>query len=344
MITLQSTPEAIVMRKKIKIDFVDFWPDLVKEKNYFTDILEKYYDVEISPDPDYLFCSYFDNRHLAFRSCVKIYFIGENMVPDFNLYDYAMGFHNISFEDRYLRLPLYALYKEDYELVRNKHTFSDEYYLSKKGFCNCVISNPYPFADKKRERMYKALSGYKTVASGGRWMNNTGGPVKDKIAFEKDYRFTLAFENSSSPGYTTEKIFEAFAGDTIPIYWGNPGIAREFNPGSFINCHDYPNMSSVVERVREIDSNEELFLKMIKTPALKEGSQAAECMTDGYADSFLRNIFDQKKDHAIRRNMIYVGQKYQDRAVSSGRFQNAMDIINRPVHLIRKSLAQKKQE
>ena len=175
------------MKKKIKIDFVDFWPDLVKEKNYFTDILEKYYDVEISPDPDYLFCSYFDNRHLAFRSCVKIYFIGENMVPDFNLYDYAMGFHNISFEDRYLRLPLYALYKEDYELVRNKHTFSDEYYLSKKGFCNCVISNPYPFADRRRDAMYEALSAYKSVGSGGRYNNNVGGPVKDKIAFEKEY-------------------------------------------------------------------------------------------------------------------------------------------------------------
>ena len=30
------------MAKKIKIDFIDFWPDLVKEKNYFTDILTRY--------------------------------------------------------------------------------------------------------------------------------------------------------------------------------------------------------------------------------------------------------------------------------------------------------------
>ncbi len=330
------------MRKKIKIDFVDFWSDLDKEKNYFTDILDRYYEVEISSDPEYVFCSYFDNKHLKYRDCVKIYFIGENMIPDFNLYDYAMGFHNISFGDRYLRLPLYALYKEEYDLVKNKHTFSDEYYLSKKGFCNCVISNPYPFADKKRDRMFAALSGYKTLASGGRYMNNTGGPVKDKIAFEKDHRFTLAFENSSSPGYTTEKIFDAFAGDTIPIYWGNPEIAREFNTDSFINCHEYRDIASVVEKVKEIDNNDELFLKMIKSPAIKEDSVAAECMKDDYADSFLRNIFEQKPGDAIRRNMIYVGLKYQERAASAGRFLNAVDIINRPVHLIRKTAAQKK--
>ena len=330
------------MKKKIRIDFVDFWPDLDKENNYFTDILKKYYEVVISSDPDYLFCSYFDNRHLKNRDCVKIYFIGENMVPDFNLYDYAMGFQDISFGDRYLRLPLYVLYKEDYGLVRNKHTFSDEYYLAKRKFCNCVISNPYPFADRKRDKMFAALSRYKTLGSGGKYLNNVGGPVKDKIAFEKDYRFTLAFENSSSPGYTTEKIFEAFAGDTIPIYWGNPDIAGEFNPDSFINCHDYPDIASAVEKVREIDNNDELFLKMIKAPAITGDSIAAKCMRDDYADSFLRNIFDQMPANAIRRNMVYVGLKYQERAISAGRFQNAMDIINRPVHLLRKTAAQKR--
>lgn len=332
------------MAKKIKIDFVDFWPDLVKEKNYFTDILNRYYDVEISKDPEYVFCSYFDNKHLEYRDCVKIFFIGENLVPDFNLYDYAMGFHYMDFDDRYLRLPLYALYTQHYDLFLNKHKFSDEYYLSKKLFCNCVISNPYPFADKKRDQMYEALSSYKQLGSGGRYMNNVGGCVKDKIAFEKDYRFSMAFENSSSLGYTTEKIMEAFAGDTIPIYWGNPKIAEEFNPDAFVNCHDFPDFEAVVKRVKEINENDELFLKMIKSPALNKDSQASVYMKSDYADSFLRNIFDQDQKKAIRRNMIYVGLKYQDTALSSGRFQNTMNLIRRPVHLAKKILTQKKSK
>ncbi len=330
------------MKKKIKIDFVDFWPDLIKENNFFTDILEKYYDIEISSDPDYVFCSYFDNKHLNYRNCVKIFFIGENMVPDFNLYDYAMGFHYISFEDRYLRLPLYALYTQHYDLFYKKHTYSDEYYLSKKKFCNCVISNPYPFADRRRDKMYEALSKYKPVGSGGRYNNNVGGPVKDKISFEKEYKFSLSFENSYSPGYTTEKIFESFAGDTIPIYWGNPRVAEEFNPDSFINCHDFPSLNAVVERVKEIDNDDELFLKMIKAPALNENSLASKYMRDGYADDFLRNIFDQDPKDAIRRNMVYVGLKYQARALSAGRFHNTMDLIRRPIHYIKKTAVQKK--
>lgn len=330
------------MKKKIKIDFVDFWPDLIKENNFFTDILEKYYDIEISSDPDYVFCSYFDNKHLNYRNCVKIFFIGENMVPDFNLYDYAMGFHYISFEDRYLRLPLYALYTQHYDLFYKKHTYSDEYYLSKKKFCNCVISNPYPFADRRRDKMYEALSKYKPVGSGGRYNNNVGGPVKDKISFEKEYKFSLSFENSYSPGYTTEKIVESFAGDTIPIYWGNPRIAEEFNPDSFINCHDFPSLNAVVERVKEIDNDDELFLKMIKAPALNENSLASKYMRDGYADDFLRNIFDQDPKDAIRRNMVYVGLKYQARALSAGRFHNTMDLIRRPIHYIKKTAVQKK--
>ncbi len=329
------------MGKKIKIDFVDFWPDLVKEKNYFTDILNRYYDVEISSEPDYLFCSYFDNKHLKYRDCIKIFFIGENMVPDFNLYDYAMGFHYIDFEDRYLRLPLYALYTQHYDLLFKKHSYSDDYYLSKKKFCNCVISNPYPFADRKRDEMYEKLSAYKPIGSGGRANNNVGGPVRDKIAFEKDYRFTLTFENSCSSGYTTEKIVEAFAGDTIPIYWGNPRIAEEFNPAAFINCHDFDSLDDVVEKVREIDNNDELFLKMLKAPALNENSLAAQYMKSDYADSFLRNIIDQDRSAAIRRNMVYVGLKYQARAVSAGRFHDAMDLIRKPVHYIKKVSRQK---
>lgn len=326
------------MRKKVKIDFIDFWSDLVKEDNYFTNILYRYYDVEISGDPEYVFCSFFGNEHLKYKNCIKILYMGENLVPDFNLYDYAMGFHYIDFEDRYLRLPHYALYGEHFDLFYKKHTYSDEYYLQKKGFCNCVISNP--FACKERDAMYEALCRYREVDCGGRYHNNVGGPVADKIAFEKKYRFTMAFENSSTKGYATEKILEAFAGDTIPIYWGDPTIARQFDPASFINCHDYINFEKAVEKVRAINENDELFLDMIKTPAVNEKSLASKYMKADYADGFLRNIFDQKHRAAFRRNMVYVGNDYQKKAHTAGRVQNAADLIRRPVHLIKKTAAQ----
>jgi hypothetical protein len=319
------------MKKKIKIDFVDFWPDLIKENNYFTDILQKYYEVEISSDPDYVFCSYFDNKHLKYQDCIKIFFIGENMVPDFNLYDYAMGFHYISFEDRYLRLPLYALYTQHYDLFYKKHTYSDEYYLSKKKFCNRVVSNP--FAMGERDIIYLKLSEYKKVDSGGKYRNNVGGPVKDKIAFEKDYRFTLAFENSAMSGYTTEKILQAFAGDTIHIYMGSERIAEEFNPESFITGNLFKDAESLIEEIKRIDNDEEAFLKMIKAPAVLEGSQADLALREDYIDDFLKNIFDQDKEKAKRRSMVYLGMDYQKKLKDAMKVKKALDVVKRPIHL-----------
>ncbi|NLG02824.1 MAG: glycosyltransferase [Clostridia bacterium] len=297
--------------KKIKINFSDFWDDLNVNDNYFTNLLKQHYDVEISPNPDYLFCSVFGSDHLKY-DCIKIFYTGENLCPDFNLVDYALGFHQIAFDDRYLRLPLYIMYQEACEKAQKKHLFEDDYYLSKKNFCNYVISNS--ISDSSRDRMIQVLSSYKELASGGKYKNNVGGPVPNKIAFEKNYKFTMCFENTGAIGYTTEKIMEAFAGDTIPIYWGNPMIAKEFNPKAFINCHDYSSFEEVLNEVKRIDSNDSLFLEMIKAPIFTEASSAAVYLKNDYLLDFLKHIIDQPIEKAIRRNKIYLGERYEHRA------------------------------
>ena len=329
---------SIIMKKKIRIDFVDFWPDFDKTDNFFYRHLQKFYDVEITPEPDYVFCSVFSDKHLKYADCIKIFFTGENIVPDFNLYDYAMGFHFIDFDDRYLRLPLYVLYTKDVELALKKHTFSDEYYLSKKKFCNRVVSNPD--AAGLRDEMYRELCKYKMVDSGGKFRNNVGGPVADKIAFEKDYRLTLAFENSSMRGYITEKILQAFAGDTIPIYWGNPDAASEFNPDAFINCMDYPDIPSMIDRIREVWENDDEYLRMIKAPIAVENSLSAAYLKEDYADPFLQNIFEQDLKTAKRRNMTYIGRTYQKKLKDAMQIKVALDVVKRPMHLFNKKKAQ----
>ena len=328
--------------KRIKIDFVDFWSDLKKTDNYFYNTLKKYYNVEISPQPDYVFCSYFSQKHFNYQNAVKILYMGENVIPDFNLYDYALGFHHITFEDRYLRLPHYALYDKDIAPALNKHTHSDEYYLAKKKFCNRVVSNPD--ASGERERMFRALDSFMKVDSGGRYGNNIGGPVKDKLAFERDYRFTLAYENSSTPGYVTEKILQAFAGETIPIYWGDPGIEKEFNPAAFINCMKYNSVADAVKAVKEVWEDDQKYLAMMKAPMVLPGSVGDECLKEDYADEFLRNIFDQDLSTAKRRNMVYTGKLYQERLHSAIKVKTAMDVVNRPVHMLKKLRKQKSKK
>lgn len=279
--------------KKIKVNFVDFQKDL-GDNNDFLTILSKRYDVEISDNPEYLFYSVFGLEHFKYKDCVRIYYTGECLVPDFNECDYAIGFDRIDFSDRYIRVPLFQLfkYRKYYEMLKNRGRFAKEDLAKKIDFCNYVVSNS--FVKDKRTEIFLELSKYKKVNSGGRFMNNIGGAVKDKFAFQQKHKFSIAFENASYDGYATEKIVEAFAAGTIPIYWGDPRIAEDFNEKAFVNCHRYNSWEEVVERVKEIDENDDLYLQMMNEPILK--------IEDSNLESFLYNIFDQSLEKAYRRS------------------------------------------
>lgn len=280
------------MKRTIKIKFVDFYDGFNHSDNEFIDILRKRYDVKLSDNPDYLFYSGFGYEHLDYK-CIRIFYTGECQTPDFNQCDYAIGFDRLQFGDRYLRIPLYMLfqYKKDFLALQQHKPYSPKVLKDKTGFCNFVYSNC--FAQDERTQMFELLSQYKKVDSGGRYRNNIGGAVKDKKAFQEKYKFTIAFENTSCDGYATEKITEAFAAGTIPIYYGDPYIAEDFDEGAFVNCHRYNSFEEVVERVKEIDQDDQLYMRMLNTPAVKIEYKAM--------DDFLFNIVDQPLSEASRR-------------------------------------------
>ena len=161
----------------------------------------------------------------------------------------------------------------------------------------------------EREFIYHALSEYKKVSSGGRWRNNIGGPVDDKIDFQSSFKFALAIENSSSPGYCTEKFAQAAQSHCVPIYWGDPTIAQQFNPKSFINAHDYTSFSELTDAIRQIDQDEKLYLSMLKEPWFINGKEP-EDLKSASITNFLTNIFKQSHETAYRRNRSRWGMKY----------------------------------
>jgi alpha(1,3/1,4) fucosyltransferase len=288
------------LKPKIKINFVDFWRGrrFDKNSNFFTNLLRTKYDIEISDDPDYLIHSCFGREHLKYNDRVKIFYTGENRNPNFSECDYAIGFNYLPGNDRYIRFPLYYLYTQDYMLAKNKHLISDKEIDRKVLFCNFIYSNPS--ANPNRVQFFELLSKYKPIDSGGKVQNNLGYRVDDKLQFQKNYKFSIAFENSTTEGYTTEKIIQAFAAQTIPIYWGNPAIAKEFNPKAFINCHDFDTFENVKKRVIEIDNDPQLFRQMLKEPIyLKDVNQ--DEIGEPQLLKFLSSIFDSKYDLAFRR-------------------------------------------
>jgi alpha(1,3/1,4) fucosyltransferase len=282
------------MKRHIKINFVDFYSGFNKHSNDFLATLQRKYDVEISETPDYLFYSGFGYEHLKYN-CIRIFFTGECYTPNFNECDYAIAFDRLSLGDRYLRIPLYNIfqYKKEYDTLLHRPLFKKDDLKAKKGFCSFVVSNC--FADDVRSVFFDKLSAYKKVASGGRYRNNIGGAIANKKLFQSKYKFAIAFENTSYDGYCTEKLMEAFAAGAVPIYWGDPNVAKDFNPASFINAHDFNTLDEVVERVRLIDNDDELYLKMRNASPLH--SQSTE---NGLAE-FLFHIIDQKYENAFRR-------------------------------------------
>ncbi len=276
----------------VRLDFVDFASDFDKRNNDFVRLLSKHFEVQLDEKhPDFLFYSNFGYRHVKY-DCVKIFFTGECATPNFDLCDYAFGFDRMELGDRYFRLPLYRVFQYRKDLERAMAL--TEKSLRKEGFCSFVVSNDSGMAERKK--MFELLNAYKPVASGGRYLNNIGGPVKDKIDFQSRYKFCLCFENSSHPGYTTEKIIQAFASGSIPIYFGNPDIGKEFNPGAFVNCHDFDSLEKAVERVIEIDRDDALYARMLGEPITSE-----DLLDESALEAFLLNIFSQSLQEARRR-------------------------------------------
>ncbi len=316
-------------RTKIRIAYADIGPDSDIAEKLF-ECVKDHYDFEPTNDynADYVLHSVGGHDVLKY-SGVRIFFTGENVTPNFAVSDYAMAFEKLTFGDRYCWLPLIKLYPS-YSVLTAPRPPADEILKRKTDFCAYVMSNTKNSADE-RTRIFDLLSAYKPVNSGGRWRNNVGGRVPDKLAFQSRHKFVIAFENSSHPGYLTEKFAEAAEANAVPIYWGDPTIGKLFNPKAFINCHDFQTLEKAVEQVKKIDQDDALYQQMLAEQWFPDGIEP-ECLRDETFAAFLSHIFDQEPKAAFRRNRGRWGLKTE---------RNLYDMCHRPhVHgykLFRKS-------
>jgi hypothetical protein len=294
--------------RTIRVAFCDFTAtDKHESAQFILRALKKHYTVELSDSPEYVFFHESTHSHIRYRNAIKIFYTLENIHPDFNICDYAIAFDYMDFGDRYYRLPFYLVAPfyfasdEDKQeasnfLFQTQPRFSAADLAKKKGFCSFVYGNY--LAHPERESFFHKLSQYKKVNSGGTFLNNVGGKVPSKLQFEKQHKFSITFENSSREGYTTEKIVNALAAKTIPIYWGNPKVGMEFNEKRFINCHAYNSMDEVIARIKEIDNDDALYLEMINQPITPPGHHYKDILY-GF-ETFLTHIIDQPYEEARR--------------------------------------------
>ena len=91
-------------------------------------------------------------------------------------------------------------------------------------------------------------------------------------------------------GYTTEKICDAMAARSIPIYWGNPEIHRDFNPRSFVNLHDFSSVDDAVDYIVALDRDDALYRKVCAEPYF-HGNRASKYFSPDYMRPLLQSVF-----------------------------------------------------
>jgi alpha(1,3/1,4) fucosyltransferase len=229
-------------RQKVRINIARFWAGATAEDitRIILPDLEPFFEFETSSNPQVLLYGPYTGEMPQGRF-VKVFIGCENVRPIMSECDWAFGVEH----ENHLKHPRYMRFMrwgDDSHLIQKEKNWP-EVLRSKSHFCAFLYANEIFY----REAFFTALSRYKHVESPGRSMNNMPGidPVPGKldwnakIEFLRDYKFVIAFENSSRPGYNTEKLTHAIEADCVPIYWGDPEIGRSFNVRRFINAHDY---------------------------------------------------------------------------------------------------------
>lgn len=266
----------------MKVWFASFWGKFDVYDNVFTYALSQKYDVEVTPDnPDIVISNHFVERY---KNAKMVYFSGEPFY-DIGVNDYALTPFYID-EPNYFRFPLYLLYAYEYykcgyinsyDEILYKKSYIDRSVLDdKSAFCSYVARGAgHP--ECRRTPFFEKLNEYKFVASMGDHLRNTepipgeSGTIMgsiNKCEILKYFKFNMAFENSmeynGKIGYATEKIYEPMIALSIPIYWGNPEVHKDFNTKSFINWNDYGSDEKVIERIIEIDNDDDLYMDYMK--------------------------------------------------------------------------------
>ena len=283
------------------------------------DLAKDFHFIWDSITPDYLIVSEHVNTNQKYRDIfknlydkknIKIYYAGEAEYPDFNLYDYAVGFSTeLILEDRYCSLPSpFAFFSNFIATNINKITSIEQArneLVSKKRFCNFMYSNPN--AHPMRDRLFFEISKYKKVDSLGKHLNNvkeagTGfvGHAHECTTKKSLYKFSIASENATFRGYTSEKILTSLEAHTVPIYWGDPLIIKHINPKCFINCNNYGSIEEVTNVIKNIDHNDELWCEMVSAPwQTEEQASFSDKQNRDYVQ-FFKEIFTKDFADATR--------------------------------------------
>ncbi len=253
-----TTPRSIIneiLKAKYTIKISDKNYNMVFDSSYFTE--DNYSDSAIN-----------DSK------LIKMFYTPEAYLPDINKYNLTIGFNHIN-DPKYFRLPFYYMCKFNKKISTNYNKTADlgQCNPHKPYFACFLVSNSggdnireYSALDgcTARNKMFNKLSSYKRVESGGKHLNNIGKVItkKEMTKWLSQCKFVIAYENQSYDGYITEKPFQAYFAGAIPIYYGHQTAVADINKNAIIYAGDFGNEDDLVEYIKKVDNDDELYCKI----------------------------------------------------------------------------------
>jgi len=217
------------------INFYDGFDDDQCRKNVLMDLCDEFEFVFSGP-PDIVLVGCYGQQMPPLCDALKVGYYQENLGPDLENFDYFFGCE-------YTEIVNNPKYCKRIFLPAPNDLFTgcadpEGAFREKTEFCNFIYSSRVPF----RERFFKELARRRPVSAPGKSMNNcsdlssrtSANWEEDKAKYLRKFKFTIAFENSRRIGYATEKLYETWRADTVPIYWGDPCLNQIANPDALI--------------------------------------------------------------------------------------------------------------
>jgi alpha(1,3/1,4) fucosyltransferase len=290
----------------MKIKFVNFWRNFNIEKNFLRDIAVEVFGT----NRKVLFYSVFSNPPKTidqsvfekYRDYICICYSAENLCRfgyngPMDILDNGHYLISMDRVDHPRHLRWFNIMGADlgrgvqpffgYDLNTVNDAFDPP---EKVRFCAWVASN---CRARYRVQFVQKLSKYKLVDCPGKCLNNMESPLlksrrfRGNVEFLSNYKFNIAFENSSALGYCTEKIWWGFLGKAVSIYWGDKSVYQDFTPGSFLNRHDFDTDEEFIDTIIKIDNNDKLYNEMLQMPKIHN----TEMLRFNRLKEFLQTIY-----------------------------------------------------
>jgi hypothetical protein len=76
------------------------------------------------------------------------------------------------------------------------------------------------------------------------------GSVPSKRDVMRQYKFSICYENASYPGWLTEKMLDAMFAGSVPVYLGDPEVAKLIPAAAFIDKRDFPDYDTLYRHLK----------------------------------------------------------------------------------------------